>query len=197
MSEAPRPSVSTIAAHGGFADALAQGLIDRYAKHDFGLARGLIILPNNRARAAVQEAFVRKSADGLLLPQMAVIGDLDLDEAIGPALENGMMSLDVAPAVDPFDRLMVIASMIETESIRRKAPVLARDALRLAREFARTMDQLTSEEIGLSALVDLDVEPELSEHWQASLSFFRTIAERWNTYLADHHQVNDKLLSLL
>jgi len=53
--EAPKPNIYNIAAHGGFADALAQGLIDRFAKDVFGLAQGLIILPNNRARQAVQE----------------------------------------------------------------------------------------------------------------------------------------------
>ena len=113
MSDRRRPSIYNIAAHGGFADALAQGLIDRFAKDAFGLARGLVILPNNRARTALQEAFVRLSEDGLLLPQMAVIGDLELDESIGVALDSGELALDIPAAVDPMDRLLTLAQMIQ------------------------------------------------------------------------------------
>ncbi|MEP6009855.1 MAG: double-strand break repair protein AddB, partial [Parasphingorhabdus sp.] len=130
MSDRPQPSVYNIAAHGGFADALAQGLIDRFAKDAFGLARGLILLPNNRAQRALQEAFVRLSEDGLLLPQMAVIGDLDLDEAIGVALDSGDLALDISPAVDPMDRVLTLAQLIQNEVGLRKDSILAKDALR-------------------------------------------------------------------
>lgn len=184
MSKRLRPTIYNIAAHGGFADALAQGLIDRFAKDPLGLARGLIILPNNRARRAVHDAFVRLSEDGLLLPQMAVVGDLELDESIGVALDSGELSLDVPPSVDSLDRLLMLARLIEMESAAKGSALLSKEALRLAREFARTLDQLTVEEIALKDLFDIDVEPELSGHWQASLAFFRVIAEKWQVKLA-------------
>jgi ATP-dependent helicase/nuclease subunit B len=183
VSRPDNPSVYNIAAHGGFADALAQGLLDRFGKDPFDLARGLIILPNNRARRAVHDAFVRLSEDGLLLPQMAVIGDLELDESVGVALDRGDLALDVPPAINPLDRHLMLAQMIETESRRRDNPVLAQDALRLAAEFTRTMDQLTVENLSLRDLLDLDVEPELAAHWQDSLGFFRAIAEQWQKKL--------------
>ncbi|MEP3224473.1 MAG: double-strand break repair protein AddB [Parasphingorhabdus sp.] len=183
MSERQAPALFNIAAHGGFADALAQGLIDKFHKDPLALARGLIILPNNRARRAVHDAFVRLSENGLLLPQMAVIGDLELDESIGVALDNGQLALDVPPAVDPLNRLLTLARLIEQERAASGNPILSKDALRLAREFARTLDQLTVEEKALSALVDIDVEPELSEHWQESLAFFRVIAQKWQEKL--------------
>jgi len=149
VSESSKPYIYNIAAHGGFADALAQGLIDRFGKEQFGLARGLIILPNNRARHAIHDAFVRLSEDGLLLPQMAVIGDLELDESVGVALDRGDLALDIAPAINPLDRHLILAQMIEIESQHRGKPALAQDALRLAAEFAGTMDQLTVEELTL------------------------------------------------
>ncbi len=183
MSRPDKPSIYNIAAHGGFADALAQGLIDRFGKDLFGLARGLIILPNNRARRALHDAFVRLSEDGLLLPQMAVIGDLELDESIGVALDHGDMALDVPPAIDPLDRQLILAQMIAADSEKRGEPILSQDALRLANEFARTLDQLTVEELVLRDLLDLDVEPELASHWQNSLAFFRAIAEQWHKKL--------------
>lgn len=184
MSERRAPAIYNIAAHGGFADALAQGLIDRFAKDAFGLARGLVILPNNRARRALQEAFVRLSEDGLLLPQMAVIGDLELDESIGVALDGGELALDIPAAVDPIDRLLTLAGLIERDRATRGDAILAKDALRLAREFARTLDQLTVEEISLAELQKTEPDSlDLSRHWQDSYRFFLTIAEKWRQHL--------------
>lgn len=184
MSRSDRPSIYNIAAHGGFADALAQGLIDRFGGGPFGLARGLLILPNNRARRAVHDAFVRLSNDGILLPQMAVIGDLDLDESVGAALDGGELALDIPRAVSPLDRVLELSQMIEAESQSRGDRLLAQEALRLANDFARTMDQLAVENIDLSSLVDLDIEPELADHWRDSLNLFRTIAEKWRKKLS-------------
>lgn len=191
MSDRPQPSVYNIAAHGGFADALAQGLIDRFAKDAFGLARGLVLLPNNRAQRALQEAFVRLSEDGLLLPQMAVIGDLDLDEAIGVALDSGDLALDIPPAVDPMDRVLTLAQLIQNEVGLRKDSILAKDALRLAREFARTLDQLNVEEISLSDLQTTEPESlDLSSHWQDSYRFFLIIADKWRLKLQQWERVD-------
>jgi len=191
VPEALKPSIYNIAAHGGFADALAQGLIDRFGKEPLGLAKGLIILPNNRAKRAVQDAFVRLSESGLLLPQIAVLGDLELDESIGLALDSGEIALDIPPAVNPLDRLLIIARIIEEESDARKQSVLAKEAIRLAREFTRTMDQLTVEEIALAELIDLDVGPELSQHWLDSLAFFRIVIERWQERLSSMSVVDE------
>jgi ATP-dependent helicase/nuclease subunit B len=44
-----RPAVFTIPAHRSFADALAAGLIQRFGKRPLELAKGRILLPNNRA----------------------------------------------------------------------------------------------------------------------------------------------------
>lgn len=191
MTKRHQPAIYNIAAHGGFADALAQGLIDRFAKDPLGLARGLVILPNNRARRAVHDAFVRLSEDGLLLPQMVVIGDLELDESIGVALDRGELALDIPPSIDPLDRLLMLARLIESESAARGRAILSKEALRLAREFARTLDQLTVEEIALKELFDIDVEPDLSSHWQDSLAFFRVIAEKWQAKLGEMGVVDE------
>ncbi|WP_373490692.1 double-strand break repair protein AddB [Parasphingorhabdus sp.] len=191
MPDRRRPSIYNIAAHGGFADALVQGLIDRFAKDIFGLARGLVLLPNNRAQRALQEAFVRLSENGLLLPQMAVIGDLDLDESIGVALDSGELALDIPPAVDPMDRLLILAQLIQKEVRLREDAILAKDALRLAREFARTLDQLNVEEISLADLMKTEPEGlDLSSHWQDSYRFFLIIAEKWRQQLEKWQRVD-------
>ena len=81
------PTVFSIPVQRAFADALVAGLIDRFADGALGLAEGLILLPSNRARSAVQAAFVRASGAGLLMPRLAVIGDADLDESVALALD--------------------------------------------------------------------------------------------------------------
>src|SRR3546814_4073762 len=53
------------------------------------LARELVLLPNNRSCRALSDAFVRRlGTRGLLLPRMAPIGGLDLDEAVGVAFDD-------------------------------------------------------------------------------------------------------------
>ena len=83
MAERQGPKVYSIAAHRGFADALVAGLVPRYSEPEFGLARLTLLLPSSRARRTVSEAFIRHAGEqgnpGLLMPRMAVVGDLDLD----------------------------------------------------------------------------------------------------------------------
>src|SRR4051812_21299054 len=113
LERAPeRPAVFTIPAHRSFADALAAGLIQRFGKDPLGLARGRILLPNNRAVRAVTEAFVRASGSGLLLPRLIAVGDPELDERIGGALEPIDEASAVPPAIDPLERLLTLASVV-------------------------------------------------------------------------------------
>src|SRR5512141_100036 len=119
---AERPAVFTIPAHRSFADSLAAGLIQRFGKDPLGLAKGRILLPNNRAVRSVTEAFVRASGGGLLLPRLIPIGDPDLDERVGGALDQIDGSDPIAPAVDPGERLLTLASIVRAggsaESLR-------------------------------------------------------------------------------
>src|SRR5213595_2957733 len=84
---AARPSVYTIPSHRSFADALVAGLVRRHGGDPMALANGRILLPNNRAVRTVTEAFVRASGGGLVLPRLIPIGDPELGERIGGALD--------------------------------------------------------------------------------------------------------------
>ena len=112
MSDPVRANLYTIPAHRGFSDALVTGLIARFRDDATGLARLTLILPNSRARQAVTEAFVRQSGDGLLLPRMVVIGDLDLGESLGALLDPLGSGADVPPAADPLWRQLMLARFI-------------------------------------------------------------------------------------
>ena len=95
------PAVFTIPSHRSFADALATGLIRRFGKDRLGLAQGRILLPNNRAVRTVTEAFVRASGQGLLLPRLIPIGDPELEERIGGALDPIDDGETIPPTIDP------------------------------------------------------------------------------------------------
>jgi ATP-dependent helicase/nuclease subunit B len=174
-----RPAVFTIPAHRSFADALATGLIRRFEADPLELARGRILLPNNRAVRTITEAFVRASGPGLLLPRLIPIGDPELDERIGGALDQ-IGEEPIAPAIDPLQRLLLLASLVRNESTS------GAEALRLARELARTLDALLVERIDPRRLADAAADAgDLARHWQISLERLRAIVEQWPRRLAD------------
>lgn len=165
----------TIPPHRAFADALAIGLIRRFGGDPMRLARGLVLLPNNRARRAIQDAFVRASGGGLLLPRLVAIGDPELDETVGAVFDPADDSDPVPPAVAPLQRRMILARLIGEAG----APVDAAEAVRLAGDLARTLDQLLVEEVPPRRLRELDLGQELSAHWERSLKLFEVVLDRW------------------
>ncbi|MBS0284283.1 MAG: double-strand break repair protein AddB, partial [Proteobacteria bacterium] len=180
MAEGRRPRIYTIPAHRAFADALVAGLMRRHGGEPLGLARGLVLLPNNRAKIAITEAFVRASGGGLVLPRLVAIGADDLGEAIGAALDPADDAAPVPPAIAPLARRMILSRLVQEE----RGDLDAAEAVRLAGELARTLDQLIVEEVPPSQLAELDLGPELSEHWQRALASFRVVLDRWPGELA-------------
>jgi ATP-dependent helicase/nuclease subunit B len=169
------PAVFTVPAHRGFADALAAGLIARHGRDPTGLAGGLLLLPNNRAARAIQDAFVRRSGGGLLLPRLVPIGDPELDERIGGLLDVADQVEPIPPAIEPLERMMLLGRLVETH-----LGVEAAEALRLAEELARTLDQLLIEEVDPARLGRFAADlPDLSLHWQLSLDQLRLILTDW------------------
>lgn len=174
------PKVFTIPPHRAFADALAAGLIALHGRERTGLAQGVVLVPNNRAARAIQDAFVRRSEGGLLLPRLVPIGDPELDERIGGMLEP-LGEAPIPPAIEPARRLMLIGRLVQ-----RHRGCDAAEALRLAEDLARTLDQLLIEEVDPARLADFAADlPELSIHWQKSLDQLQTILAGWPALLAD------------
>jgi ATP-dependent helicase/nuclease subunit B len=169
-----RPAVFTIPSHRSFADALAAGLIAKFGKEPLGLARGRILLPNNRAVRAVTEAFVRQSGSGLLLPRLIPVGDPELDERIGGALDRVDDALP--PAIDPTERLLRLATLVRGEG--------SAESLRLAADLARALDALLIEEVEPRKLKDAVTQTlDLALHWEKSLEKLKLIYENWPALL--------------
>lgn len=139
------------------------------------LARGMILVPNNRAIRAVTDAFVRRAEDGLLLPRIVAIGDVG--EAPGVALDA--IDSDIPPAVDALTRRMILARLVQQERSLTGQRIGAAEAVRLATELGGTLDELIAEDRTPADLRALDVGPELAGHWQKSLDLFATVIERW------------------
>ena len=139
MPDPQRVAVYTIPSHRSFADALAAGLIARFGKDPLGLARGRILLPNNRGVRAVTDAFVRVSGSGLLLPRLIPVGDPELDERVGGALDRIDETEEMPPAIDPTERILRLAAIVRGEG--------SAESLRLAADLARTLDALLVEEV--------------------------------------------------
>ena len=182
MSDPQRVTVYTIPSHRSFADALAAGLIARFGKDPLGLASGRILLPNNRAVRAVTEAFVRASGSGLLLPRLIPVGDPDLNERIGGALDR-IDDDPVPPAIDATERLLRLASIVRGEG--------SAESLRLAADLARTLDALLIEEVDPHRLKNaVDEASDLAAHWEKSLEKLRLIYELWPQILSDEGAID-------
>jgi ATP-dependent helicase/nuclease subunit B len=185
------PQLYSIAAHRGFADALVAGLIPRYSEADYGLARLTLLLPSSRAARIVTEAFVRQAEGGLLLPRMVLVGDLDLDETLGPLLDPLGSGAQIPPAADPIRRWLTLAALLK-DAMGRDAPA-APGLLRLAFETGQTLDRLSVEGIALGDLLDqriIGIVGEQAAHWQQSTRLFAQVQAHWLADLATRGEVD-------
>lgn len=173
------PALYTIPAHRAFADALARGVIAQHGKDPLALARGILLLPNNRAIRAVRDAFVRQSGGGLLMPRLVPIGDEELGERLGSALDPLGEGADIPPAISAMDRQMILARLVQQVRAEHKQPVDAGEAMRLGQALGSSIDQLLVEQLNPQAIRNLPLTEELSAHWQASLHLLEIMLGRW------------------
>ncbi len=180
MADAARPAVFTVPLAADLVTELARTLIARFAGDQLAMADVTILLPNNRARTALIEAFVREAGQGLLLPRMAAVGDLGLDDTLSTLVAPMAGADSVAPAIGDTERRLLLAGLIRKQ---RKA-LTAVEALRLATLLARTIDQLEIEEKTPSEINDDNLEGELALHWHSAYRDFIELLAAYNAALA-------------
>jgi ATP-dependent helicase/nuclease subunit B len=185
MTEPPA-RVTTIAPEASFLDALAAGLLARWGASPLELSQALVFLPTRRACRGLGDAFLRAS-DGrpLLLPRMLPLGDLDEDELLlaGDAMPGEGLIEELPPAISPLRRQLLLARLIHgwTQStiVGRAATGPREDqAVRLAAELARFLDQVETEGLDFDGLAGL-VGEEYAAHWQTTLNFLRILTDGW------------------
>ena len=177
MAERPaRPAVFSIPANKSFADALVSGVTRLHGTDPLVLARGRILLPNNRAVRSVRDAFVRASGNGLVLPRLVVVGDPELGDRIGGALDPLDLAETLPPAIAPLERQIRLAGRLQLSN-----GLGAAEAMRLAADLARALDALEVEEVDPARLSEAAAEagPELAAHWQQGMAAFERLAKDW------------------
>ncbi len=181
--------IYTIGIERRFADELARGLLDRHAADPLTLADTLILVPTRRSVRALREAFLR-AADGtpMILPRMAPLGDID--EAEGADLfDDGDAS--ALPAIDPAEREALLSRLVTGFRDDQGQPVAqsAAQALKLARELARLLDELAIDGVDFEKLESL-VDGSYASHWRRTLEFLAIVGEHWPRVLAERGQTD-------
>ncbi len=191
----PRKSVYTIPTGVPFADALAAGLIARAHGDPLTLSKMTVLLPNRRAARALAEAFLRQAGGagaipggGLLLPRLQPIGEPDEEsQSIAEAAIPGIDTAELPPAIGDLRRRMLLARLIHHAPQARlgadSGSIAFDQAVRLAAELARLIDQVETERLDFSKVKDLA--PADSVYWQLTVQFLDLVQLNWPTILKE------------
>jgi ATP-dependent helicase/nuclease subunit B len=194
-----KPNVLSIPSGLSFAEALAADLL-RLSGHDpLKLAEMIVLLPNRRACRTLQEAFLRAAIDpdsrggASLLPRLMPIGDLDGEDlAVLSGAVLGAAGAAVPPAIGELKRRMLLARLIMAAP-RRASPateaIRLDQAVQLAQELARLLDQVETERKDFAALDGL-VPDSLAQHWQLTVDFLDILRRAWPGILAEEGAVD-------
>ena len=165
-ASAPRAHVFNVPLGNDLCDVTAQWILRSVGADPLAICNNILLLPNNRAIKAMTEAFVRQAAPGMLLPHMVAVGDMQLDEALGPMLDPIAASGAIWPAIASFERLMLLAKLVKDYQ-PADAPLSSAEALRLARKLAELIDALEVDLVDFTQFAATEPESkELAGHWQ-------------------------------
>lgn len=170
---ARRPTLFTVPVHRAFADVVAAGILRSHGDAPLALAQGMLLLPNRRAVQAMRDAFIRLAGGAALLPRLVALGEEDLEESAGGALDR-IDGEPLPPVVSPMERRMLLAQMVAEE----RAGASPVEAIRLADSLALLIDQLEVEQRGLADLEAVKKD-DLSVHWDDAFALMRSILPRW------------------
>ncbi len=164
-----RPSLYTLPFGQDLCSATVDAIFDRIGSDPLALSGALIFLPNNRAIKSMTEAFVRRAQPGLLLPRLVAVGDLALDEALGPLIDPLNTAEIINPVIAPMQRLMLLTQLVAKYRAASGNPVNSNEGLRLARYLGEVIDELEIEEKSIADIQQPD-EADLAGHWQSAYS---------------------------
>lgn len=181
-----RSRIATVPIGTDFCDATVSHILEICGDRPDALSDALILLPNNRAAKAMTEAFVRRVEGGLLLPRLVAVGDLALDEALGPFLDPLADEQPVPPVIPPAERLLLLAELVTKQAQRDGRNIMAAEAIRLARKLAEMIDELEIEQKTETDLLALkDESQEGAGHWDIAYSQVSAILPQYRSVLAE------------
>ncbi len=175
-----QPSVYNIPAGLSFADALAQGILERAAADPLVLSRYTVLLPSRRACRTLRDAFLRLSGgNAILLPRLQPLGDIDAEEVALLSAGAGEGS-EIPSAISRLERQILLARTI----MKKEKEMSFDQAASLALELGRFLDEVQTEGLNFKNLQDL-VPEDFSQHWQQTLEFLKILTEFWPDVLKE------------
>ncbi|MHB2267368.1 double-strand break repair protein AddB [Aliihoeflea sp. PC F10.4] len=201
---ARHPHVLNIAAAAPFIPTLIDALLDgrlvpgfRYDGSPLSLADVTIYVPTRRAARELRSGFLEKfDRQSAILPVIRPLGEFDDDSWI-----SGASELDVLPAIDPLERIVRLAPLVQAWKRRLPShlaalygedlaiPASLSDAIWLARDLSSLIDEIETEGGDWTRLSEL-VPAELAGWWQVTLDFLQIVTQAWPQYLAEAGRVN-------
>lgn len=185
------------------ADALLAGRLVpgfRFDGDPLALADVTIYVPTRRAARALRGAFVDSlGGRSAILPVIRPLGEFDEDEATFEA--EASAAIDLAPPIPAIERLLLLAPLVRAWKRNLPAhvaamfdeeivvPASAADAIWLARDLARLMDEIETEDSDWTRLAEL-VTGNLAGWWQVTLSFLGIVTDAWPNFLAERDRSN-------
>lgn len=201
---APR-RVLTIPPGVPFLPTLARALLDgsvvpgfRFDGDPLALADATIYVPTRRAARSLRGVFAELlGGRSAILPVIRPLGEFDEDDAAFEAdAPEPPEAADLAPPIPTMDRLLLLAPLVRAWKRRLPGhvaalfdeevvvPASAADAIWLARDLSRLMDEVETEGADWARLAGL-VEGNLAGWWQVTLDFLRIVTENWPALLAE------------
>ena len=191
------PGVFTIPPSAPFLPALARGILDGTLIPGFAprktpelLADATIYLPTRRAARALAEVFLQETkANGLLLPRIVPLGDVDEDAL---AFEPGGLA-PLSPAISASERRLALASLIKKYATHtRLLPASPAIAIALADELAHLMDDfITAGKNFADAQHAVESElGEYDEYWKRSRDFLAIVDRGWTEFLKERGKID-------
>lgn len=178
-----------------FADALAEGILDRYYDADdpLSLCRVTLFVPTRRAGRTVREAFLRKAAGKpLLMPRLRPLGDVTDDDLIADMATEAEMgfgaekAFEIPPAVSPLERHIILTRFVMTWLVSRATdhdlPPTIETAARLANALGQFIDTAHTENAKLENLHALAGE-DFADHWNEVLDCLKVVTDQWPALL--------------
>ncbi len=203
MAERERTAahIFSLPAGAPFLDALVEAILSgriipaARLEEPLQLADLTLYLPTRRAARAIRESFLRARPEGLILPRIRTLGDLDEDEPVAEIFAADEHA-SAAPPVSPLIRQLVLTRLVLAWSgaMARQAaglggepalvPASAADAARLAAALADLLDEVGLDRERWRAL-DAVPPQELAQYWQVTQRFLAIVSESWPAFLAE------------
>ncbi len=203
-------NVFSIAPGCNFLETLVENLIDGNLVANFkptddplALASATIYVPNRRAARALAGAFIETSgSNATLLPAIRMLGDVG-DEDFG-FQSSSDDQLVITETISDLERKLQLAKLIEcwVDRITKETrelyqdedifiPASKADAIRLADDLCKLLNQITLEEVTweeINAIVPED--RDWAQWWQLTTTFLQIITEHWPRILAERNLVD-------